>query len=93
MQKHTKTYFSYFGIESYVDGSHDYIECSIPECGKESNDLHHIEARGMGGSKYRDVIENLIPLCREHHEEYGDVPKHKEWLKQLALEKLLSLRC
>jgi hypothetical protein len=30
-------------------------------------DLHHIQARGMGGSKHRDGIENIMALCRPCH--------------------------
>lgn len=32
-------------------------------------DVHHIKARGMGGSKLLDTPDNLIGLCRLHHDE------------------------
>jgi len=31
-------------------------------------DIDHIQNRGMGGSKARDVPENKIPLCRRCHD-------------------------
>lgn len=30
-------------------------------------DLHHIHQKGMGGSKLRDNVENIIALSRENH--------------------------
>jgi hypothetical protein len=38
-------------------------------CGKRSQDLHHIKARGMGGDPQgkKDVISNLACLCRSCH--------------------------
>lgn len=75
MKPYQKTYLDYFGYDE-----HDVILCEIPGCGKVSNDLHHIQARGMGGSKYRDNIENIMALCREHHIELGDKKQHKDFL-------------
>ena len=43
----------------------DWIPCEV--CGAKAVDIHHIEARGMGGSKTKDVIENLMALCRSCH--------------------------
>lgn len=60
MQKHTKIYYDYFGY-----GLDDIIPCEV--CGSKSVDLHHIEPKGMGGSKTKDNIENLIALCRDCH--------------------------
>jgi len=56
MQKHTKVYFRYFDY-----GEQDMIPCEI--CGARAVDIHYITGRGKG----KDVIENLIALCREHH--------------------------
>ena len=43
----------------------DYISCEM--CGCQGQDIHHIKARGLGGSKCMDYIENLICLCRDCH--------------------------
>jgi len=56
MKPHTKVYLRHFGY-----GEQDMIPCEI--CKKRAVDIHHITGRGKG----KDVIENLIALCREHH--------------------------
>ena len=76
MRKHTKIYLDHFNY-----GLEDFIPCEV--CGSKAVDIHHIESRGMGGSKYADKIENLMALCRPCHINYGDVPDKKEWLKDL----------
>ena len=60
MKNHVKVYMSYYGY-----GEEDIIPCV---CGKKAVDIHHLVPRGMGGSKLRDNIENLIALCRECHD-------------------------
>jgi 5-methylcytosine-specific restriction endonuclease McrA len=42
----------------------------------------------MGGTKTKDVIENLQALCRECHIKYGDRKQYKEFLKEKHKEKL-----
>ena len=59
----------------------DFIPCEV--CGTRANDIHHIENRGSGGSKSKDVIENLMAVCRPCHIKYGDYPEHKEMLNQI----------
>ena len=78
MQKHTKIYLKEFGY----DGQ-EFMPCEIPECGKALIDIHHIQRKGMGGSKTKDYIENLIGLCREHHDKFGDKKQYKEYLKKI----------
>ena len=65
-----------------------YIPCEV--CDSKAVDIHHIEARGMGGSKEADTIENLMALCRNCHIIYGDVKHHKEWLKHIHERKLFK---
>ena len=60
MKKHTKIYMEYFDY-----GLEDFIPCEV--CGSKAVDIHHIEARGMGGSKSADTIENLMAVCRSCH--------------------------
>ena len=73
MKKHTQIYMKYFGYHLS-----DWLPCEI--CGCQAVDLHHIEARGMGGTKTKDTIENLMALCRGHHVQFGDKKQHKEML-------------
>lgn len=81
MRNHTKVYLKYFGFTG-----EDFIPCEV--CGKRAVDIHHIEARGMGGTKKVDTIENLMALCREHHLQYGDKKQYMEFLIQKHKEKL-----
>jgi 5-methylcytosine-specific restriction endonuclease McrA len=64
----------------------DFIPCEV--CGKKAIDIHHVEARGIGGSKEADAIENLMALCREDHVKFGDKKQYKEFLKEKHQEKL-----
>lgn len=75
MKKHVKIYLDYFGY-----GIEDFIACEV--CGQKAVDIHHIEARGMGGTKKEDVIENLQALCRQCHVVMGDTKTHLEYLKE-----------
>lgn len=65
MKKHTKIYLSAFGYDTT-----DFIPSEISN--HRAVDIHHIEPRGMGGTKEADRIENLMALTREEHIEYGD---------------------
>lgn len=60
MKNYTKIYMDYFG---YDVG--DFIACEV--CNSKAVDINHIQPRGMGGSKKKDYIENLIALCRNCH--------------------------
>jgi len=84
MQKHTKIYFDFFGVEyDQVSGWHN---CKSEISGLPAVDINHIECRGMGGSKTKDNIENLMALTREEHERYGDKKQHIEYLRTIHLD-------
>lgn len=76
MKKHTKLYLDYFGYDIS-----SFIPCEV--CGYEAKDLHHIECRGMGGTKKEDTIENIMALCRECHIRFGDITEAKDYLKKI----------
>ena len=63
MQKHTQIYIDYFDL-----GLQDVCYCEGCMRGGridgEGFDLHHIWGRGKG----KDVIQNLMLLCRKCHE-------------------------
>lgn len=65
MKKYIKVYLKEMGYDQS-----DFIRSEIS--GQKANDIHHIVCRGMGGSKNKDYIENLIALTREEHEKFGD---------------------
>jgi 5-methylcytosine-specific restriction endonuclease McrA len=75
MKKHVKIYLDHFGY-----GIEDFIPCEV--CGKKAVDIHHINARGMGGSKNFDTIDNLQALCRYCHTVMGDTKTHYDFLKE-----------
>jgi hypothetical protein len=53
MKNHTKVYLKGMGYDTT-----DWIPCEV--CQSKAVDIHHIESRGMGGSKHADTIENLM---------------------------------
>jgi hypothetical protein len=81
MKNHTKVYLNHFGY--ILD---EFIPCEV--CGARAVDIHHIEARGMGGTKKVDTIENLMALCRYCHVVMGDTKTHMEFLKEKHKDKL-----
>jgi len=81
MKSYTKTYLSYFGYA--LD---DFIPCEV--CGNRAVDIHHIDCKGMGGSKLKDNIENIMALCREHHIKYGDKKQYIDFLKNIHNQRL-----
>jgi 5-methylcytosine-specific restriction endonuclease McrA len=81
MKNHTKIYLKHFGY-----GIEDFIPCE--SCGAKAVDIHHIEARGMGGDKRADDIKNLMALCRQCHLVMGDTKTHMDYLKTKHKEKL-----
>ena len=75
-------------MDYFAYGQQDFIPCLM--CGIRANDVHHIEARGMGGSKTKDYIENLATLCRSCH----DKAEHNNKFNQQVKEKnLLKIKC
>jgi hypothetical protein len=81
MKKHTKIYFDFFNVEyDPVSGWHN---CVSEISGLPAVDINHIDCRGMGGSKEKDNIENLMAMTREEHEYYGDKKQHVEYLKKV----------
>jgi predicted HNH restriction endonuclease len=80
MQKHTKIYFEYF---DYTKA--DFIGCEV--CKNRAVDIHHIEQKGMGGSKSKDYIKNLIALCRNCHEK-----AHANIITKIELKEIVNNR-
>ena len=56
MQKYIKIYLDHFDYKTESE-----VICEA--CGNLAVDIHHIDGRG----KDKDVIKNLMALCRKHH--------------------------
>lgn len=84
MKKHTQIYLNHFNYDTS-----DFIPCE--SCGTKAVDIHHIESRGMGGTKNADIIDNLQALCRECHMKFGDKKEYKNWLKSIHEQKLSTI--
>ena len=80
MKKYTRTYRDYFGYDET-----DFIPGEV--CNKQAVDIHHIFAKGMGGSNTKDNIENIMALCRECHIKYGDKKQYKDFLTDIHEKK------
>ena len=87
MKPHTKLYLAEMGYDES-----DWIPCEIPGCESRCIDVHHIERRGMGGTKQPEQIENLMGLCRWHHEKYGDIKQFKPFLNQVHHDYIIQRR-
>ena len=66
----------------------DWIPCEV--CGKQATEIHHIDCKGMGGSKTKDFIENLQAVCRGCHIKFGDKKHWLEYLKEIHTQKLIA---
>jgi len=83
MTPHVKIYLACtgFGIDSFVP---------CENCGKRGVDIHHITGRGKG----KDVISNLMCLCRKCHKAaHGEANTylHKDVLQTIHNEYLKKL--
>ena len=63
----------------------DFIPCEA--CGTTAVDIHHLSGRGLGGSKNKDFIENLIALCRRCHIKAETDKQFNNQLKELNKHK------
>jgi 5-methylcytosine-specific restriction endonuclease McrA len=77
MQRHTKIYMDHFQY-----GEQDFIPCEV--CSARAIDVHHLNGRGPG----KDVIDNLMGLCRGCHDKAHQDPGVNEYSKVLHAKKL-----
>ena len=61
--KHWKIYNDFWKPESIIAQTYQCAACK----NWFGTDIHHIQNKGMGGSKLKDYLENLICLCRSCH--------------------------
>lgn len=58
------------------------LTCELTGFESTNNELHHIDAKGMGGRPSKDVIENIMCVRVDLHLKYGDKVQYKEFLKK-----------
>lgn len=84
MKKYLRMFMKYYG---YTEADSYSELCWY--CAKNVwVEVHHIISRGMGGSKHRDQISNLIPLCRSCHEDSEVINKQKDKLKEIVRRRM-----
>lgn len=84
MRPYQKLYYAKFGFDQCDDV---YSEVSQSEL---CNDIHHINARGSGGTIKEERIENLIALTRYEHTKYGDKKQYKSWLFMVHKQRMVE---
>lgn len=80
---YTQLYYEFF---EYFEG--DVIFCEV--CLNVAVDMHHLKARGMGGRNRKDNIKDVMALCRDCHEKYGDKKKYMKSLKKIHYKKIID---
>ncbi len=83
MKKHTRIYLSAMGYDES-----DWISCEVIGCECGDGWIHHIDCRGMGGSKTKDFIENLMKICPHHDEKYGDKKQYMDFLRWCHIRRM-----
>jgi len=78
VKKHVKIYCDYFG-----HGEQSFIACEV--CGSVAVDIHHIVYRSQLG---KNNIENLMALCRDHHNAAHSGKLTKEYLTKIHRKNL-----
>lgn len=75
MKSYTRVYMNYFGY-----GVEDFVPCEID--GSRCIDIHHILTRKKRPDLINDIT-NLMGLCRECHEKFGDKQQFLEYLQEI----------
>jgi len=80
MQSYAKVYLEAFSLDKT-----DFIGCGV--CEKKSTEFHHIISRGKfkGGL---NLLENIFPICRTCHLDYGDKTEFMVLLLQINRRRL-----
>ena len=77
MSKHLRIYDKFFDIDV-----HNPRRCELTGGRRPKVEVHHIDARGMGGNKKKDNIENCMALISTAHNYFGDKVQYKDWLRE-----------
>ena len=83
MQPYVKTYLKYFGLDVS-----DFIACEY--CEAKAAEIHHLTPRSLNRSLF-NKIENLMALCRNHHDQAGASKRFNDELRIVHRKKLLTV--
>ena len=78
MIAYKKVYLDYYGLTVA-----DWLPCE--SCGTTAVDIHHILFKSQGG---KDVIENLVSLCRDCHNKCHNSPDFNDYVQDLHLSNI-----
>lgn len=67
----------------------EFIPCC--GCGERAVDIHHIDNKGAGGSKCKDFIENLAPVCRSCHDQCHDNKEFNAGIRIAHLNNVIKI--
>lgn len=85
MKEYTRLYLKSLGYDE-----EDFIRCEIHGCEARAVDIHHIHRRGMGGCSSKYTIQDIMALCRIHHDKYGDRKQYIDFLKSCHEHRLIE---
>lgn len=84
MKNYIKTYMTYFGYSPS-----EWMPCEI--CGAGMVDVHHLEPKSIAKAKV-NLIDNLIGVCRDCHNECHNSRRFNEEAKLIHRKKLLGVK-
>jgi len=84
MKPYVRTYLTYFGLGFHPD---NFVPCEC--CGAKASDIHHLSPRSLRKDLV-NKIENLMALCREHHDRAGKDREFNESLRLIHRKRLLA---
>lgn len=87
MKTHTRNYLEGMKIPKTQFFEDMGIICEFCE-ERLAVDINHLQPRGMGGSKLRDTVENLIALCRLCHSNFEGRKLDREAMKEKHLKNI-----
>ena len=67
--------------------------CEFPTCALAGRlEMAHLRGSGAGGSKYRDVLENVAMLCVFHHDwlDCRSTPNMRRFENEILLREVLD---
>lgn len=90
MTDFTHTYLKGMGYDVLLSVDDQWIPCEI--CDRKATAVHHIDARGMGGTTHEYKVVDLMALCTPCHERHGDITDQKPLLRSIHRLRMYARR-